>query len=140
MVHGVVTSGAVVSAHIATVPSATPGFRMEIYGSAGALHVSTPGAVQRDANRLLGAHGRGPLAPMEVPASYTEAPPDTPPGPPTNVAALYRRLAVAVRGGAAAEPGFDIGVKRQRLIDAIARSSEQQQSNGRRGTSAIPTS
>jgi predicted dehydrogenase len=50
MVHGVAASGAVVSAHIATVPTATPGFRMEIYGSDGALHVSTPGAVQRDAN------------------------------------------------------------------------------------------
>jgi len=32
MIHGAVATGAVVSAHIATVPTATPGFGMEIYG------------------------------------------------------------------------------------------------------------
>ena len=123
MVHGVVTSGALVSAHIATVPSATPGFRMEIYGREGALQVATPGAVQRDANRLIGAKGRGPLAPMEVPSAYIEVPSDTPAGPPYNVAALYRRLGHAVRGGSAVEPDFEHAVRRHRLIDALARSS-----------------
>jgi len=123
MVHGVVAGGAVVSAHIATVPTATPGFRMEIYGSDGALHVFTPGAVQRDANRLLGSKGRAPLAPMEVPASYVEAPADTPAGPPHNVAALYRRLGQAVRNGSAVEPDFELATKRHRLMDAVVRSS-----------------
>ena len=32
------------------------------------------GAVQRDANKLMGAQGRAALAPMDVPASYAEAP------------------------------------------------------------------
>jgi len=32
MIHGAVATDAVVSAHIATVPTATSGFRMEIYG------------------------------------------------------------------------------------------------------------
>lgn len=123
MVHGVVTSGAVVSAHIATLPTATPGFRMEIYGRQGALHVSTPGAVQRDANCLMGAQGRAALAPMEVPASYAEAPPDTPAGPPRNVAALYRRLGKAVTGATSAEPDFEHAVTRHRLMDTILGSS-----------------
>jgi predicted dehydrogenase len=122
LVHGVVTSGAVVSAHIATVPTATPGFRMEIYGRGGALHVSTPGAVQRDANVLMGAGGTSPLAPMPVPPEYIECPPDTPAGPPRNVAALYRRLAAAIRTGTAAEPDFEHALRRHRLIDAIAQS------------------
>jgi predicted dehydrogenase len=125
MVHGVVTSGAFVSAHIATVPTATPGFRMEIYGRDGALQISTPGAVQRDANKLIGARGRAPLAPMDVPSAYREVPLETPVGPPSNVAALYRRLANAVRTGSVVEPDFESAVRRHRLIDAVARSSRE---------------
>jgi len=123
MVHGTVTSGALVSAHIATVPTATPGFRMEIYGRDGALQVSTPGAVQRDTNRLTGSKGSAPLAAMEVPPAYVEIPADTPQGPPRNVAALYRRLGNAVRSGSAIEPDFEHAVTRHRLIDWIAQSS-----------------
>jgi predicted dehydrogenase len=119
----VVAGGGVVSAHIATVPTATPGFRMEIYGRNGALHVSTPGAVQRDANKLSGAKGRAALAPMEVPAAYAEAPPDTPPGPPQNVAALYRRLGKAVTGATSAEPDFEHAVLRHTLMDTILESA-----------------
>ena len=66
----------------------------------------TPGAPQRDANKLMGAKGSAALAPMDVPASYVEVPPDTPAGPPHNVAALYRRLGVAIRTRSAVEPDF----------------------------------
>ncbi len=121
MLHGVVEGGAIVSAHIGTMPSATPGFRMEIYGSDGVLNVTTRGAPQRDANMLSGAKGRGKPEPMEVPARYVDVPPDTPAGPPHNVAALYRRLGNALRTGASVDPGFDHAVKRHQLIDRIAR-------------------
>ncbi|MFO1306276.1 MAG: Gfo/Idh/MocA family oxidoreductase [Burkholderiales bacterium] len=121
MLHGVVQGGAVVSAHIATLPTAAPGFRMEIYGSDGVLSVATPGAPQRDANKLSGAKGRAAPAPMEVPASYVDVPAGTPAGPPHNVAALYRRLGNALRSGAPVDPGFDHAVERHRLIDRIAR-------------------
>lgn len=124
-VAGTLASGAVVSAHIANVPAAAPGFRMDIYGSNGALQLSTSGAPQRDANKLMGVQGRGALAPMEVPASYVDVPADTPAGPPHNVAHLYRRLADAIRTGTAAEPDFEHGLKRHRLIDAITRSSRE---------------
>lgn len=125
MVSGTLRNGGVVSAHIATVPSATSGFRLEIYGSGGALIVSTGGAPQRDANKLMGAQGRAALAPLETPARYVEVPVDTPAGPPHNVAHLYRRLANAIRNGSAADPDFAHGVRRHRLIDAIARSSRE---------------
>ena len=128
VVGGSLANGATVSAHIATLPSATPGFRMEIYGSEGMLHVSTPGAVQRDANALTGAKGRAKPAPIEVPARYNEVPQDTPAGPPHNVAHLYRRLAHAIRSGVPAEPDFDHAVRRHRLIDAIGRSSGERRS------------
>jgi predicted dehydrogenase len=120
MLHGTVTSGAVVSAHVATMPSATPGFRMEIYGTGGALRVASPGAPQRDGNKLMAAQGRAALAPMEVPASYAEVPADMPAGPPHNVGALYRRLGRAVATGSKVEIDFDHAVTRHHMIDAIA--------------------
>jgi len=126
VVAGELADGAIVSAHIATVPSATPGFRLEIYGSSGALAVSTGGAPQRDANKLMGAQGKGALAPMPTPVRYVEVPPETPAGPPHNVAHLYRRFARAIQSGSAVEPDFEHGLKRHRLIDAIAQSSREQ--------------
>ncbi len=125
MVAGVLESGAGVSAHVATVPGPTPGFRLEIYGRGGALAITTPGAPQRDRNHVMGAQGKGAMAPIEVPASYVEVPADTPSGPPHNVAHLYRRLAKAMRDGTQVEPDFDHALKRHRLIDAIMRSSRE---------------
>lgn len=122
---GTLQSGAVVSSHIATMPCATPGFRMEIHGSSGALHVSTPGAVQRDANRLMHAKGRGKFEPLEVPSRYIEVPAETPQGPPHNVAHLYRRFAAAIRSNATFAPDFAHGLKRHQLIDAIMRASDE---------------
>jgi predicted dehydrogenase len=119
------TSGAAVSAHIATMPCATPGFRLEIYGRDGALTVSTSGAPQRDPNRLMGSKGKAPMAPIETPAHYIEVPADTPAGPPNNVAHLYRRLAKGIADGGAVAPDFDHALKRHRLIDTIARSSSE---------------
>ena len=122
-VAGTVESGGVVSAHVATVPFGASGFRLEIYGSAGALTVSTSGAPQRDANQVMGAQGKAPPAPLDTPIRYVEVPEQTPAGPPRNVAHLYRRFARAIREGTPVEPGFEHGLKRHRLIDAIARSS-----------------
>ena len=68
----------------------------------------------------MGAKGKAPLAPMDVPASYVEVPADTPAGPPHNVAALYRRLGRCHPDKSAVEPDFGHAVKRHRLIDAIA--------------------
>ena len=126
LVAGALRNGAVVSAHVATLPSTTPGFRLEIHGSKGALVVATPGAPQRDPNRLHGAQGRAPLAALEIRASYRDdIPVDVPAGPPNNVARLYRRLAAAIRDGGSVEPDFDHAVRRHRLIDAITRASDE---------------
>lgn len=125
LVHGRLAGGAVASAHVATLPAATPGFRLAIHGRDGALHVATAGAPQRDANRLSGAQGKAPLAAMDVPASYCEAPPETPAGPPQNVAHLYRRFATAIREGTPATPDFATGLARHRLMDAIRRSARE---------------
>jgi len=123
LVAGALASGAAVSAHIATLPCAAPGLRLEIHGSEGALRITTAGAPQRDANALMAARGRGAFEPLAVPVHYREVPEHTPAGPPNNVAHLYRRLAHAIRSGAPITPGFDDAVRRHRLIDAIRRSS-----------------
>lgn len=126
LVTGRLASGTVLSAHIGTLPSTAPGFRLEIYGSNGTLHVTTLGAPQRDENRLQGARGLAPLHPLPVPSSYNvDVPANLPAGPPNNVARLYRRLASAIRIGATVDPDFDHAVRRHELIDAIVRSSKE---------------
>jgi predicted dehydrogenase len=125
IVAGTLQNGATASAHVATVPFGAGGFRMDIYGRDGILTVSTSGAPQRDANTLMGAKGGAALAVMETPQRYVEVPPDTPKGPPNNVAHLYRRFARAIRTGTAMEPDFEHALRRHRLIDAIARSSRE---------------
>jgi len=126
LVAGALADGALLSAHIGTLPATAPGFRLEIHGSKGTLHATTPGAPQRDENRLQGAQGRGPLAPMAVPASYRDdIPAEVPAGPPNNVARLYRRLAHAIRTGDAVDPDFEHALRRHELIDAITRASRE---------------
>ena len=123
MVHGVVASGAVVSAHIATVPTATPGFRMEIYGTDGALVVSTPGAPQRDANKLMGAKGQGPARADGCAGELRRSPGRYASGP-----AAQRRGAVSAVGQG--DPRrrqrrarlSSTRSKRHRLMDAIAQN------------------
>lgn len=127
-VNGVLENGALVCAHIGTVPHNGSGFRMEIYGRDGTICVTSKGSPQRDANRLLGAKAGAPLAGIPVPAHFTEVPAGTPMGPPHNVGHLYLRMARAIRTGAKVEPDFELAVRRHRLIDAIQQSSDEDRS------------
>jgi len=124
-VNGTLKGGALLCAFIATVPFNGPGFRMDVFGRAGSLRVTSSGAPQRDVNELLGSRGGAPLAPLPVPDSYTEVPATTPIGPPRNVGHLYLRLARAIRDDTPVDPDFDVAVTRHRLIDALQRSSDE---------------
>ncbi len=124
-VHGVLEGGALVSVHVGTVPHRASGWRMEIYGRDGTFRVTSKGAPQRDTNVLMGSQQGAPLAPLEVPAHYTDMPVDTPAGPPVNVGHLYLRMAKAIRNGTPVEPDFDVAVQRHRLIDAVQQSSDK---------------
>jgi len=124
-VTGVLGSGALVSVHVGTVPHNGSGWRMEIYGRDGTIVATSKGAPQRDANHLVGSQRGAPLAPLPVPAHFTEMPPDTPAGPPLNVGHLYLRMAHAIRTGDPVQPDFDLAVRRHRLIDAIQQSSDE---------------
>ena len=116
--------GAEVSVLVATVPSSPSGNRIEVYGREGAL-VIEGGSANTGPNRLSGARGGEPLAPLEPPERFSLVPEGTPAGPPHNVAQAYARLARAVAAGERFEPDFAHAVRRHALLRAIERSSAE---------------
>jgi predicted dehydrogenase len=125
LVHGTLQNGAVVSAHIATLPYNAPGWRMEMYGTKGTLRLCSDTAPQRSANRLYGAQGPSTMTALAVPDRFFPAFAGSPPGPARNVAHMYLRLARSVRAAAPVEPDFQVALQRHRLIDLIQRSSDE---------------
>lgn len=123
-VAGRLESGAEASIQIATVPSNASGYRLEMYGSKGALSLSGPSA-NIGPNVLHGAQGKDAMAQLAVPERFKLAPAGTPAGMPYNVAQAYVRLAGALESGQPLEPDFDAALRLHRLIDAIERSSEE---------------
>jgi predicted dehydrogenase len=122
---GVLSSGAEVSAQVLTVPSNAGGFRMDIYGSDGALTVTTPGSANIGPNLVYGCKGREASAAMPVPERLKMAPEGTPAGQAYNVAQAYTRLADTLRDQAPFDPDFELAVQRHRMIDAMERSSAE---------------
>ena len=126
VVNGLLANGAVASVHVATVPWHGAGWRMEVYGREGTLVASTPLMVQYADIRLQGGKGEDEgLQELPVPERLRWVPKEVPSGQPYNVAQMYSRLAGAIREGKAADPDFDLAVKRHRLLDAIERASDQ---------------
>jgi predicted dehydrogenase len=123
-VNGRLSGGAEVAFLVATVPSSPSGNRFEIYGSKGTL-VINGGSANSGPNRLHGALGKAPLAPMDTPARFTLVPEATPDGSPRNVAQAYVRLANASSANTPFAPDFAHAVKRHKLIEAIERSSAE---------------
>ncbi len=121
---GRLEGGAEVSIVVATVPSNPSGNRFEIYGRDGTL-VITGGSLNSGPSQLLGARGKEPLTPLEVPARFTLVSDSVPSGPPRNVAQAYARLATAIAEGKPFEPDFAHAVKRHTLIAAIERSAAE---------------
>jgi predicted dehydrogenase len=124
-VAGRLENGADMSFFVSTVPFNPSGTRLEIYGTAGTLAISAGSSLNQGPNKLSGAQGKEPLAPMDVPERFVLAPKETPAGPPRNVAQAYARLALAIRSGQPFSPDFAHAVKRHKLIAAIERSAAQ---------------
>ena len=100
---------------------------LEIHGTAGDLVITATErqSTQRQDLLLQGAQGeKGPLTDMAIPDSYRWVPANTPRGTPYNVAQLYSKLAVAIRGGTASYPNFADAVIRHSMLDAVVRASE----------------
>ena len=130
LLSGRLANGAVASVHIAAIPFAGSGYRMEIYGSEGTLVAAGEDSPQLSAVSLHGAKGGNTLAPMPAPERFTVAAPGTPSGEPHNVGQMYTLFAQAIREDQSHQPNFATAVELHHLVDAIKGASD----NGREVT------
>ena len=122
---GHLTSGAVASVHVSTVPWHGTGFRMEVYGREGTLVAGWSGPTFFGQMWLQGSRDReGVLGDIPIPDRLTWVPEGVPRGEAFNVGQLYNRLAGAIREGRSLQPDFDHAARRYRLLDAIQCSSD----------------
>src|SRR4051812_44579881 len=85
LVSGVLATGAVASFHIAAIPYAGSGYRMEIYGREGTLVAAGEDSPQLSEVTLRGGQSGNALAPLAVPDRFTFTSRDTPAGEAFNV-------------------------------------------------------
>ena len=123
-VSGQLESGAAASVHVAAVPWAGSGFRMEIYGREGTLVTTGSVSSQRgEMLRVQGARGSHELRDLAIPERFVYVPAGFPPGDPFNVGQMYALFAEAIRTGQSRLPTFDIAVDLHRFIDTIKQAS-----------------
>ncbi|MBI4192646.1 MAG: Gfo/Idh/MocA family oxidoreductase [Betaproteobacteria bacterium] len=124
LVSGRLANGAVASAHIATIPWADSGYRMEVYGREGTLVATSDESPQLNEVRLQGAQGSNQLRELEVPSRFVYVLEGMPRGAPYNVGQMYYQWARAIRTGQSSRPVFDTAVELHRFIDAIKQASD----------------
>src|ERR1700730_1054108 len=129
LLSGRLANGAVASVHIAAIPYAGSGYRMEIYGRDGTLVAMGADSPQLSEVSLHGAKGGNTLVPMPVPERFTFAAPGTPSGEALNVAQMYALFPASIRAGAirdgkSRQPTFETAVGLHRLVDAIKQASD----------------
>ena len=125
LVTGMLTSGAVVSAHVGSVPWLGSDFRLEVYGREGTLVMGAAEHPQLGGLKLRGGHGSdSELLELPIPDRLKWVPDSVQAGAPFNVAQMWSRFADAIRTGERVEPDFDSAVARHRLLDAIERASD----------------
>jgi predicted dehydrogenase len=125
LVSGQLVSGAVASVHVAAVPWAGSGFRMEIYGREGTLVTTGNVSSQRgEMLRLQGARGSHELRELAIPERFVHVPADFPRGDPFNVGQMYALFAAAIRTGQSRLPTFDTAVDLHHFVDTIKQASD----------------
>lgn len=125
MISGILENGAVVSAHVSSIPWHGSGFRLEVYGREGTLTLEGSGGAQIGSVRLRGGKASdGSLEDLEVPRHHMWVSEEIPQGPPYNVAQMWSRFAEAIANDTRAEPDFDTAVQRHVMLAAIERASE----------------
>ena len=125
LINGTLTSGAVMSAHIAAIPWHDDGFRLQVYGREGTIVATGPENPQIGRVRLSGGRkDDSGLEELPIPERLTWVPNAVPEGPAFNVAQMWRRFAESIRTGEPAEPDFDSAVKRHRVLEAVQRASD----------------
>ena len=122
---GQLESGASASVHVASVPWAGGGFRMEIYGREGTLVATGSVSSQRgEMLRVQCAQGSHVLKDLTIPGRFVYVPADFPRGDPFNVGQMYALFSEAVRTGQSRLPTFDTAVDLHRFVDTIKQASD----------------
>lgn len=124
LVSGQLANGAVASVHVAAVPWAGSGYRMEVYGREGTLVATGEDSPQLCEVTLYGARGGHALSEMPVPSDFVYVQPGMPHVEPYNVGQMYSQFAQAIRGGQSHHPTFDTAVELHHFIDALRQSSD----------------
>ncbi|HEY1260421.1 MAG TPA: Gfo/Idh/MocA family oxidoreductase [Stellaceae bacterium] len=124
LLSGRLANGAVASVHIAAIPYAGSGYRMEIYGRDGTLVAAGVDSPQLNEVMLHGAQRGNALTPIAVPERHSLTALATPKGEPFNVGQMYTLFARAIRSGEQRQPDFDTAVELHHLVDAIKQSSD----------------
>ena len=125
LISGRLANGAVVSAHVASIPWAGSGYVMEIYGRGGTLVATSKDSPQLWPVRVQGAQQGDNLVDLDIPAHHTYVPEEMPHGEPYNVGQLYHLFGRAIRGEAKPHPDFDTAISLHRLVDAIQQASNE---------------
>lgn len=123
LISGELENGAVASLHVATVPFASSGYRMEIYGREGTLIAEGADSPQLCGISLYGARGTNTLTRLELPASAVCA---------RNglseeamfIDRMYSQFARAIRGETNHLPTFKTAADLHRIIDLIRQSAD----------------
>jgi predicted dehydrogenase len=127
LVSGRLTNGAVASVHVASIPWAGSGYRMEIYGREGTLLATSDESPQLGNVHIQGTKAKGTLETLDIPSRYRYVQEAMPQGTPYKDGQLYSLFAKAIRSGdcSPSYATFDTAVDLHRLIDAIGESSTQ---------------
>jgi len=129
LVSGRLACGAVASIHVASLPWAASGYRLEIYGREGTLVATGEESPQLGTLHLQGTRAKGRLEPLAILPHHRFVPDTMPQGAPYNVGQLYALFAKAIRtgDGSPSSATFATAVDLHRLLDAISASAAQGQ-------------
>ena len=125
LINGRLENGAVVSAHVASIPWAGSGYRLEVYGREGTLIATSEDSPQLGPVRLQGSEGSDELDDLTILDHHRFVLEGMPEGAPYNVGQLYYMFGEAIRDQDERQPDFDTAVELHRLVDCIRRSSEE---------------
>jgi predicted dehydrogenase len=120
---GRLANGAVVSAHVAAIPWAGSGYRMEVYGREGTLVATGNDLPQLGRVRLFGARGANELAEIVPPPHCVFVPDTIPSDDAYNVRQMYHVFAEAIRTGTQRQPTFEVALELHRLLDRVVRAA-----------------
>ena len=129
LISGQLKTGAVASLHVSTVPFASRGYCMEIYGREGTLVATGEDAPQLCNISLLGARGSNALAPIQLPNLSAPAR-DGLSEEAVFVDRMYSQFACAIRGERNHLPTFATAVELHQIIDTIRRSADSHREVG----------